>query len=103
VAFLMGPVEREGNLDVAFPGERIIEPADLMELVSVLSGASLYIGNDSGVSHLAGIIGTPTITLYTTTDSAIWGVLGRSVVHIEAKDEDRALLSIRRHLKILLR
>ena len=99
IAFLMGPVERATNMDAYFPEDRTIAPADLAELVHVLAGSSLYIGNDSGVSHLAGIIGTPAVTLYRATDPAVWGAIGRNVIHVAAADEKTAMLQIKRHLK----
>ena len=72
-----------------------------MALADLLSRASLYIGNDSGVSHLAGFTGTPTIALYKTTDPKIWGVLGKKVTHIPADDEKSALRMIQEYLKDL--
>jgi len=99
IAFLMGPVERDLHGEALFPEERMLAPVDLTELVHLLAGASLYIGNDSGVSHLAGIVGTPAITLYRTTDPAVWGTMGRKVVHVEAADEKTAMLQIKQHLR----
>lgn len=90
VGFIFGPVERERNLADEFAGEWIEQPANLRDLADLLAGAALYIGNDSGVSHLSGFLGTPTIALYKTTDPKIWGVLGRKVVHISAIDEASA-------------
>ena len=77
-----------------FTGEWIERPNNVKALADLLSHASLYIGNDSGVSHLAGFVGTPTIALYKTTDPKIWGVLGRQVTHISADDEKSALRKI---------
>jgi len=37
---------------------------------------ALYIGNDSGVSHLAAAVGIPSIVLFRTTDPTIWRPLG---------------------------
>jgi ADP-heptose:LPS heptosyltransferase len=74
-----------------------------MALAELLLYSSLYIGNDSGVSHLAGFVGTPTIALYKTTDPGIWGVLGKNVAHITAEDEDSALLMILDYLRKQMR
>jgi heptosyltransferase-3 len=70
-------------------------------LADLLSRASLYIGNDSGVSHLAGFLGITTIALYKTTDSKIWGVSGKKVTHISADDEKSALRKIKECLRDL--
>ncbi len=43
------------------------------------AGASLFIGNDSGLTHLAGAVHAPTIALFGPTDPAIWAPLGPHV------------------------
>jgi heptosyltransferase-3 len=45
---------------------------DLYELACWLAGARLYIGNDSGITHLAAAVGTPVVALFGPTDPAIW-------------------------------
>ena len=45
---------------------------DLAELARWISGARLYIGNDSGITHLAAAVGTPALALFGPTDPAIW-------------------------------
>lgn len=94
VGFIFGPVEEEKMNREDFTGEWIEHPNDVDALAGQLSGASLYIGNDSGVSHLAGFLGIPTIALYKTTDPKIWGVSGKKVTHISAVDEKSALCKI---------
>ncbi len=98
VSFIFGPVEKERMNSEDFDGERIERPNDVMELADLLSSASLYIGNDSGVSHLAGFVGTPTIALYKTTDPNMWGVLGEKVTYISATDEKSVLRKIQEYL-----
>ncbi|MCP4254799.1 MAG: glycosyltransferase family 9 protein [Candidatus Scalindua sp.] len=98
VGFVFGPVEEEKMNKEDFAGEWIECPKDVMALADLLSRASLYIGNDSGVSHLAGFTGTPTIALYKTTDPKIWGVLGKKVTHISADEEKSALSKIQEYL-----
>lgn len=52
---------------------------DLAELARWISGARLYIGNDSGITHLAAAVGTPTLALFGPTDPAIWRPAGAHV------------------------
>ena len=94
VGFIFGPVEDEKMNRENFTGEWIVRPNDVDALAVLLSCASLYIGNDSGVSHLAGFLGITTIALYKTTDPKIWGVSGKKVTHISAVDEKSALSKI---------
>jgi heptosyltransferase III len=51
----------------------------LPALVGVLRRSSAYLGNDSGVSHLAALCGTPTLALFGPTDPAVWTPLGPRV------------------------
>lgn len=99
--FIFGPVEDEKMNTEDFAGEWIERPKDVEALADLLSGASLFIGNDSGVSHLSGFMGTPTIALYKTTDPEKWGVLGRKVTHIFTADEKSALHKIQECLRDL--
>jgi ADP-heptose:LPS heptosyltransferase len=45
----------------------------LKDLVSVLTQGRGYLGNDSGVTHLAAACGLKTFAVFNTTDSRIWG------------------------------
>ena len=52
----------------------------LEELAGVLASASLYLGNDSGVTHLAAAVGAPTIAVFGPTDPVIWAPVGPRVI-----------------------
>jgi ADP-heptose:LPS heptosyltransferase len=52
---------------------------NLLELATWLNGARLYIGNDSGISHLAAATGMPVLVLFGPTDPAIWAPRGDNV------------------------
>ena len=59
---------------------RCVQPGGLRELQEhLLREAKIYIGNDSGVSHLAAALGIPTVAIFQATDPAIWHPLGRRV------------------------
>jgi ADP-heptose:LPS heptosyltransferase len=45
----------------------------LRDLPAILSQARGYLGNDSGVTHLASACGIRTFAVFNTTDSRIWG------------------------------
>jgi ADP-heptose:LPS heptosyltransferase len=49
----------------------------LPELMKEISHCSLFIGNDSGITHLAAYTGCPTVALFGQTDPRIWGPVGR--------------------------
>ena len=48
----------------------------VIKLAALLSRASLFIGNDSGVSHLAAALGVPTVAIFGPTDPLIWAPRG---------------------------
>lgn len=53
---------------------------DLYELGCWLAKARLYVGNDSGITHLAAAVGTPVLALFgPVSDPAVWAPRGRSV------------------------
>ncbi len=53
---------------------------NLYELACWLAQARVYIGNDSGISHLAAAVGTPTIVLFGPTDPTVWAPRGSRVL-----------------------
>jgi heptosyltransferase-2 len=65
---------------LAGPGARSIAGrTDLPTLAALVADASLAVCNDSGLAHLAGAVGTPTVTLYGSTSSAWTAALGERV------------------------
>jgi ADP-heptose:LPS heptosyltransferase len=52
---------------------------ELISAASMLSHCRLYIGNDSGFSHLAGMLGCNTIALFGPTDPLRWKPMGPHV------------------------
>jgi ADP-heptose:LPS heptosyltransferase len=72
---------------------RLQEP-DLLELARRLAGCRAYLGNDSGVSHLAGLVGAPTHVLFGPTSPTVWRPLGPRV-HIYGFDTRPADLAAR--------
>lgn len=54
-------------------------------LAGLLSHADLFLGHDSGVTHLAALVGTPTVALFGPTDPARWAPRGPTVTVIQEK------------------
>ncbi len=48
----------------------------LLQLASVMEGCRLFVGNDSGVSHLAASLGLPTVAIFGPTDQKVWAPRG---------------------------
>lgn len=74
-----------------------LDRPELPVLAGVLSHATVYLGNDSGVSHLAAAVGAPSVVLFTTVNLAWrpWSQAAQArVVDLAALDrEDVAAVS----------
>jgi heptosyltransferase III len=57
----------------AFEGYRVLRGAPLGDVKTLLSGASLFVGNDSGPAHMAAAFGVPVVVLFGASDPEIWG------------------------------
>lgn len=86
--FILGEAEQErwGRPAVAMLNERFhtFLHIGLYELSERLARARLYLGNDSGVSHLAAALGTPTITLFGPSNHTQWHPIGPDVTLLHA-------------------
>lgn len=65
------------------------EGLSLHHLAGVLTCCAGFIGNDSGVSHLAAALGVPTLAIYGPTDPAVWGVRGQRVAIVSGAALER--------------
>ncbi len=70
---------------------------DLYELACWISTASLYIGNDSGISHLAAAVGTPVIAIFLSTDPRLWAPRGERVTVLENPSVAQVLRACSQH------
>lgn len=72
------------------PGIRHIpQNLTLAQVAGLSKRCRAYVGNDSGITHLASYLGCPTIALFGPTDPRTWGPIGRRCRIIwKAKLED---------------
>ncbi|HXB69455.1 MAG TPA: glycosyltransferase family 9 protein [Candidatus Acidoferrales bacterium] len=66
-----------GPEDPPLPGA--VQIPNLYDLACWLARASVYVGNDSGITHLAAAVGTPVLALFGPTDPAVWAPRGPHV------------------------
>lgn len=87
IFFVLGPAEREhlrlDQIKAGIPSARIIEEPSTCGLATLFEHSLLYIGNDSGPTHLAAVTGVPTIALFGPTSTERWGPRGPQVRVIE--------------------
>ena len=50
----------------------ILDEISISELMWVIKSAKLFIGNDSGPTHLAAALNVPVIVLFGSSDSQVW-------------------------------
>ena len=72
--------------------EKIIFSPEKEPLTRLLQRAPLYIGHDSGITHLAAMLGTPTIALFRNSRVDQWRPLGPRVKVIEEKESSLTLI-----------
>lgn len=75
VVVLWGPGERdlaERVASEAGSGVSVAPPTDLKDLAALVEASSCLIGTDSGVTHMAEAVGTPSVVLYGPTDPRVW-------------------------------
>jgi len=98
VVFVLGPVELERLAVGVIQGIRgefeTVERAGLIRLAEVLGEARCYLGNDSGVSQLAGALGVPTVVLFGPSDPRVWRPVGPAVRVVEAPGGDLTRLGV---------
>lgn len=65
------------------PLEGAVKMDDLYDLACWISTARLFIGNDSGIAHLAAAVGTPVIAIFLASDPRVWAPRGTQVTVLE--------------------
>ncbi len=57
----------------------VVIDAPLLRVAELLQGCKGYLGNDSGITHLAALLNVPTLALFGPSDPRVWRPLGASV------------------------
>lgn len=80
VAIVAGAADRDAAAFITAHARTrplLVPPMGVRSLKSMLANAALFIGNDSGVTHLAAAVGAPAIALFGPTDPDSWAPRGR--------------------------
>jgi ADP-heptose:LPS heptosyltransferase len=80
VMVLLGPVEEEkGDYTALCRGAVRVCDLNLGQLAALLARSDLYLGNDSGVSHLAAAVGVASLVLFGPSSIDQWAPRGKNV------------------------
>jgi ADP-heptose:LPS heptosyltransferase len=76
---VIGPAEEDLLPELSRRAATVHRPHNGIELLALLRSAAAYIGNDSGVSHLAAWAGLPSVVIFGPADPVRWRPRGRRV------------------------
>jgi heptosyltransferase III len=80
-----GPADAAAAADLARrTGLPVASDLELPALAALLAHCDLFLGHDSGVSHLAAAVGAPVIALFGPTNPAQWAPRGEKVMVLSA-------------------
>ncbi|MYB54108.1 MAG: glycosyltransferase family 9 protein [Acidobacteriia bacterium] len=68
--FVAGP--EEADLAAKLTDFQVRQGLPLSDLMSLLAGARLFVGNDSGPAHIAAAFDVPCVTIFGSSSSKIW-------------------------------
>ncbi len=77
-----------------FSDSPLLEGYGLVELASILSCMPRYVGNDSGITHLAAALGIAVVVLFGRSNPERWGPRGPNVSILQAPDGNLARLDV---------
>ncbi|MEQ1748397.1 MAG: glycosyltransferase family 9 protein [Prosthecobacter sp.] len=92
IVFITGEAEEARGTDISTAFERW-HSLPLTELADRLSACQLFLGHDSGISHLASACGVPCVLLFGPTDPATWAPPQSGVLVLRSPVGDMKLLS----------
>lgn len=87
VRVVVGPAERDDPAwrALAVSADAVSVCEEVQQLLGALSNADVFLGNDSGASHLAALLGVPTVALFGPSDPALWRPLGPRVAVVRTQ------------------
>lgn len=101
VLFVVGPAEKDllPSLTKAAVGKhiRVVPVDDLSRVAALMTGIRCFVGNDSGLAHLAGFLGVPTAAIFGPSSPARWAPLGKAVKVLRGVRDCPACFETQKH------
>ncbi len=82
------------ELEQAGEGPHVLDNLSLPELAGLLALGAGYVGNDSGVSHLAACVGAKSVVVFGPSDDRLWAPRGRQVHVVRATGHPAVLAAL---------
>src|SRR4030042_235353 len=80
ILIVLGPAEgtagQKAVEGIGPPRPILAKGLTLLQLASVMEGCWFFVGNDSGISHMAAALGLPTVVIFGPTDQRVWSPRG---------------------------
>jgi ADP-heptose:LPS heptosyltransferase len=90
VIFLLGPAEVERFSDTAIKkitgAAKCLTDLSLTQVLELLSCVDAFLGNDSGITHLAAALGVKTIAVFGPTNPDLYSPIGPAVTVVASND-----------------
>lgn len=83
---LQGPADREPVerlLRLCVDPPTVLKCVDILTIAGLLTLTQIFVGQDSGITHLAGMIGASTVALFGPTDPNRWAPRGSHVTVVQ--------------------
>jgi ADP-heptose:LPS heptosyltransferase len=77
---ILGPAESTLEKLFTMSGLRMVSNVELAEVAALARLSRAFVGNDSGVSHLAAAAGATGLSIFGPTDPARWRPLGNTTI-----------------------
>jgi ADP-heptose:LPS heptosyltransferase len=84
IVWILGPAESEMAINGS---DFILRDIALPGLVHVFASTDLFIGNDSGIAHLAAATGCPCTIIFGPSDPVVWAPKGSEITIIDSKEK----------------
>ncbi len=94
--FILGEAEEEAaaffaQTEPSFP---VCQGRQLPEVLALLQASAAYVGNDSGITHLAAAAGIQVLALFGPSNPDLWSPRGAHVHIVRAPQDDLRLLTL---------
>tara|TARA_Y100000996_G_scaffold175133_1_gene136222 strand:+ start:188 stop:1132 length:945 start_codon:yes stop_codon:yes gene_type:complete len=84
----LNELERAKEISSVSTKAQALDLMPLNEIAYIIKNANFCICSDTGLAHLSALSGTPSITLYGPTETALIGTYGENQIHIVGKNND---------------